>query len=850
MKQIILTTLFAVATIINIQAQEEASITVYGACGMCGDRIEETARSLQGVRGVTYDLESNTLKFKYYPEKIDIMQVHRAMADAGHDTDKVKADDEVYSALPLCCLYRQYTSEPETEPSGDDPDFKRSPLINGTIFEEDAEGNKVPLIGANIQWLGAPMGGTTDAEGHFEIGRIKMTDLLVITYVGYPSDTIDVSSTNEVEWTMTEGIRLDEVEVTYKKKTTTISYLNPVQVKNLGEEELCKAACCSLSESFETSPSIDASFTDAVTGTRQIQMLGLAGKYVQITRELVPDVRSLAVIDGLEYTPGAWIESIQLSKGSGSVAQGYESMTGQINVELRKPEKKERFYLNLYANEGGRYEGNLTLKQKVSSNWSTALLLHGKTQYQRHDRNDDGFLDMPLGQNFFATNRWKYQDASGLQGQIGLRYVDKSTFSGQQRYQPDLDEGSTDIWGFQKEAEVMEVWAKIGKYLNPINNSSFGFMISAKQYEDNRIYGQRRYDVEEQNLYSNFLYEIGTRDKAHHFKMGASYVLDMVVEDFGSLGFDYEEHIVGGFLEYTYAYEDKFTAVLGQRLDHHNNFGLQYIPRLHLRYAVSDRSVFRGSVGRGWRSARVLVENVGLMASNRSFEVRETEENSPYGLLPEQNWNMGANWTYTFYTGPREGVLALDYYHAIFTDQIVADFESASDGTVILTNQADQTTAHSLQAQLDYEVFKNFDIRAAYRYNISWADYGGEEKTIPFNSFHRAFVNMAYEARDGWHFDLTVNWNGEQRLPSTAWMAESNRIEEESEAFFMVMAQVRKIFNKNFELYAGVENMFNFRVDNPIVSANDPFGSDFDASLVWGPIFGRNIYTGLRYRFD
>ena len=832
-------------------AQNTAEFPVGGACGMCKTRIENTAESVKGVKDAYFDLSSRVLEITYKNKDFDVLKVHNALAAAGHDTDLVKAAEDDYAKLEDCCQYRDFGFSPHPSVNESRTEQQKLPeIITGQILEEDANGDVISVIGANVLWEGAPFGTVTDVDGRFELGRIKSTNNLVISYVGYDNDTLDFSQKSEIVWMMSGDVILSTVEVTHRSKTSEISFLNPIQTFNVSEDELCKAACCNLSESFETSPAIDVSFTDAVTGTRQIQMLGLAGKYVQITRELIPDNRGLASIYGLTYTPGAWVESLQLSKGAGSVVNGHESMTGQINVELRKPQKKEWFYLNLYGNQGGRYEGNLTAKYKINQNLSTAVLLHGNTRDRRHDRNDDGFMDMPIGRDFLAINRWKYQNESGLQGQFGYKISTLARTSGQIRYDHELDHHSKTIWGSQNETLRHEAWIKIGKVFSELKNQSIGFQLSGVYHEQNLIFGLRDYLSDQSNVFANLIFQSNLGSPDHTIRAGATFNWDLIDENFDGIQYDRDEKIIGAYGEYTVKGGDQFTAVAGLRADHHNQYGLMWTPRLHLRNAFSESTVVRLVAGKGWRTANIFAENLGMLATGREIKVTGSESNTPYGLEPEQAWNFGANLTQTIGIGRKEATLSLDYYYTRFEDQIVADFESDANGTVILGNQSEMTEGHSVQAQMDAELFTKFDLRAAYRYNYSEVDFGGESKSLTFTPFHRAFVNMAYETENKWFFDLTVNWRGEQRLPNTDWFDVEDRLAEYSDDYWTVNAQVRKIFDDRFELYVGVENLLDYTQENPIINADTPFSSDFDASLIWAPIFGRNVYSGLRYRIE
>ncbi len=336
--------------------------------------------------------------------------------------------------------------------------------LEGKVFEVTDEGKTVPLFAVNVYWLGTTIGVVTDENGEFRIEWINLTHKLVVSYIGYQNDTIEIGVKDYLTVALKAIINLDKVEIIEKKKSTEISNINPSKVENIGEKELQKAACCNLSESFETNPSVDVSFTDAVTDTRQIQMLGLAGPYTQITREKMVDVRGLSAIYGLSFIPGTWVEGIQLVKGPGSVVNGYESIAGQINVELRKPEDADRLYLNGFGNEGGRREANANLVHRFKNKkLSTALLLHGRNNTTKWDRNGDNFIDKPLSSEFIGLNRWKYIGAKGLRAKIGVKgtYIDNE--GGQMGFEPNINNTNQGIWGMQMNMQRIEGWAKIGR---------------------------------------------------------------------------------------------------------------------------------------------------------------------------------------------------------------------------------------------------------------------------------------------------------------------------------------------------------------------------------------------------
>lgn len=718
---------------------------------------------------------------------------------------------------------------------------QQDPMIKGKVSEQNLQ----PLVGANIYWMGTNDGGSSDENGFFQIEQSSVSNKLIVSFTGFVNDTIFIENQTFLELILQSSLELDELEVTARVKSTSINFRDPIKVETIGEEELCKAACCNLSESFETNPSVDASFTDAVTGTRQIQMLGLAGPYTQITRENIPDIRGLSAIYGLSYTPGPWVESISLIKGTGTVVNGYESIAGQIDVALRKPQTMDRFYMNLFANQEGRLEANFNLKTAVNDKWSTALLLHGKNNSNRHDKNKDGFMDMPLGKSLIALNRWNY-NYDGVVLDFGVKATFIDQLGGQNNfYESDL--GSHKIWGMQTQTKRLEAWSKTGFVFDEQPNKSMGLQLSGVYHDFTSDFGLRNYDAKQQSFYANYIFQNIIGNKEHMYKLGASFVYDDYQQDLALTPFNHTEMIPGAFAEYTYNWEERLNVVAGLRGDYHNQFGFFMTPRLHLRYLLTDNLVIRASAGRGQRTAQIISENIGILASNRAIIVNAVDSDKPYGLDAEVAWNYGVNLTYEFELDYRSAVLSFDVYRTQFENQIIVDLDS-DVREVQFYNLKGSSYSNSFQAQVDYELINRFDVRLAYRWYDVKATYGDELMAKPFVSAHRAFANLAYETRNKWKFDATVNWQGQKRLPSTMDNPIAYQRSDKSPSFFLLNAQVTKVWNDKLDIYLGVENILDYKQADPIVAADQPFSENFDASMVWAPVFGRNIYIGLRYR--
>ncbi len=730
--------------------------------------------------------------------------------------------------------------------------------VRGVVMEEKQDGNLVPLEFVQVFWLKSHRNTTTDSTGYFFIAHAPEDgDQLAFRYLGYEPDTITVTPGQYVSVLFKEqNTLLGEVVVAHRKRTTEISFLDPLQVQNISKEELFKAACCNLSESFETNATVDVSFTDAVTGAKEIQMLGLSGKYSLISQEQMPGVRGLAIPYGLTYTPGAWIESIQISKGAGSVLQGYESMTGQINVELKKPTGEEKLLINGYFNEAYRSELNLFAKQQLSPMVSTAILGHVSVYPEKHDRNNDGFTDMPKGSLITLASKWDYHNnKTGLEGQLNVQWL-ADRKEGGHAHHPSGEQGH---YGVDIDTDRFTASAKVGYLFPKQRYTSIGSQWSYTSHQQFASLGSNNYEGYQKSLYGNWLFQSIFSDTRHKYVTGLSFRFDEYDERFLPLEFYHKEIVPGVFFEYSYIPHEKFTLVAGVRLDKHNLYDYLFNPRLHLRYAPSEKSVFRASAGRGMRTSLPVAENLGWLASSRNWKFQTVYAPNfnltplPYGgLKMEKAWNLGASFTHEFILDYRSGLFALDFFHTNFTDRAIVDLDY-NPQELLIYNLDGKSFANTFQAELQYEVFKRLDAKIAYKLQDSKITYKyeGLRKQI-FTPASRFFANVSYVSgiatyKGHWRVSLTSHLTGPQRIPDTDTNPAEFQLPTQSPSFWLFNGQLTRVFNKNFEMYVGAENISNYKQSPVIIDAEHPYSPYFDSGLIWGPIFGREWYVGFRY---
>jgi outer membrane receptor for ferrienterochelin and colicin len=724
--------------------------------------------------------------------------------------------------------------------------------IDGVITEKIDNKKSFPLAGANVFWLDTSVGAVTDIDGKFSIPYQASYTKLVVSYVGFKTDTLVINSPKFITHMLEATGDLDQIVLTARKQATSRSYMSAQNVMTISSDELLKAACCNLSESFETNPSIDVNFSDAVTGTRQIKMLGLTSKYILITSENIPSIRGASQAFGLSFIPGTWVESIQITKGAGSVVNGFESIAGQINAELQKPSKDNRIFINTYASISGRLELNTHFNTKVSDKWSTGLYVHGNLRNEKFDKNQDTFLDVPLKKQINLMNRWQYTNLEkGLVSFINIRYLNDKNQSGQLNFNPDTDRLTTNAWGSEIDTERFEVSAKAG-YVNPqIPWQSLGVQFAFSTHNQDSYFGLNRYTTNHNSVYSNVIYNSIISDSRHKIKTGLGFTYDHYDEFAIGTDFERSERSAGAFFEYAYDDLNKLTLTVGLRFDTHNLLGEFITPRLHARYMPWEKSAFRASIGRGKRSANIFAENQSVFATSRSISIFNSNGNI-YGLNPEIAWNYGVSYLQGFNLFGRKADVIFDFYRTDFQNQVVVDWENPRE--VNFYNLEGDSFANSFQIELNYNVYDNFNLRTAYKYYDVQTQYQTGRLTKPLIPKHRFFANASYETAikagkaSQWKFDLTYNWLSEQRFSSTLSNPVEYRLPKQSPTVRTLNVQVTKVFSSKFEVYLGGENITNVRQDNPILAADDPFGSNFDTTFVYGPIFGNMYYAGLRFK--
>lgn len=715
--------------------------------------------------------------------------------------------------------------------------------LKGKVYDK----NEKPLEGVLIFWEDTQNSVRTDKDGNFEIKGTAHDHMLHALLFGYEEQVQHVhDKSQQMVFVLKDKTELEEVVIS-KSLGRYSSSIDVMKTEYVTTRELTRAACCSLSESFETNPSVDVSYSDAVTGAKQIQLLGLSGTYIQMLTENFPNFRGAAKLYGLDYVPGPWMSSILVSKGAASVKNGYESISGQVDVEYKKPAEADPLSLNVFFSDASRFEANADGAIKVSDKLYTGVFAHYSQEKKEHDDNNDTFLDMPKRHQLNLMNRWHYQSDNFI-SQTGVKFVNDDRLSGQTMHTLASHNGHIEPYEIDVETNRLEFFTKNGFILNPDKEESTAIIITGSYHDQKSKYAATDYNVYQSNLYGSWMYE-KSFTPMHKISTGISYNWDKFDEtkrianltNAGNM--PSEESVAGVYGQYTLTLKDKWTFLAGVRADYSSVYDLFVTPRLHVKYNVTDKANIRLSAGKGYRSVFVLPENSFLLASNRKINIAND-------LKQEEAWNYGISASWNIPINNEDLALSAEYFYTDFNNQVVVDMENPTEVNFYNLNGG-KSYSNSFQVEASYPFFRGFTLLTAFRLNDTKTRYAnGETLKKPMVSDYKALATASYETKlRKWQFDLTAQFNGGGRMPTPAKNAVGENLwSEKFKPFTVLNAQITKFF-RDWNVYVGAENLLNFTQKNPIIAASEASvaNSNFDATMVYGPTQGTKFYIGARY---
>lgn len=724
-------------------------------------------------------------------------------------------------------------------------------VVKGKLFVQ-TNAEKEVLPAGMVRWIGTTVAVYANENGVYELPAVGITDRRIIASgMGAVTDTIYVGDKTYLSIVLQKDVReLNTVTIT-DKSGAYISTLSTTQTQVINEHELSKGACCDLAGCFGTQASVQPQTTNVVTNAQELRILGLSGVYNQVLTDGMPLVMGLSYTYGVSTYPGTVVDNIFVSKGTTSVLQGYEGMSGQINMETRNPDKMDKLLLNGYMNSFGEKHVNANVSAAVGKHkkWHTMLALHTVQPSGKIDGNNDGFLDLPLLTRYMAYNKWKYGNESniGAHAQIGVRIVNEKRVGGQTGYVADEDEGNATVYGQCVHYTQPEVYVKTGYRFT--DNHAVAISASGFMHQQQSWFGTTSYKALQENANLNIQHEWKWH-REHQLKYGVSYRYQELNETIAFTGNvlgrtyagDYGTglSVPGVFAENTFHFaEDKVTLITGIRADKHQQWGTYTTPRTMLKYVINDKHTLRASAGSGWRQVNLFSEQVNLLTSSRNIIFAEP-------LKPEASWNWGVSHVYRFNIGSSVGSITADCYNTRFTNQFFPDYD-ADPTKAIIRNFEGKSRSVAAQIEAALTIAKQLELRTAYNYLDVYREVNNERVAIPFNARNRVMAAVSYTTTNKhWQADANIHWFDRMRLPDTR----NNPIAYQRPLYSVPYATLNLQLTyklKTLDVYAGCENIANYRQPNPIISANNPFGQYFDISSVWGPTRGRELYIGVRY---
>lgn len=669
--------------------------------------------------------------------------------------------------------------------------------------------------------------------------KIHTKRIFIVETLALCSLNIQAQQTNGDDELDSDVTDLQEVTVEIKRPQGAIRVKGAENGYQLDQSELFKAACCNLGESFTNNASTDVNYSDAATGAKQVKLMGLAGTYVQLLGDNLPIFRGVASPFALDYVPGTFMKSLSVSKGASSVKFGYESVTGQINVEHLHPDDDEQVNFNLYGDSHSRIELNGDANSHFGDKLSTVVLAHYEDMFMDMDDNDDGFMDRPMHRNLNLQNRWKYKTEKDIL-QVGANMVYDKRKGGQTDDADLLNDNPRYKIGI--EDQNYGVYLKNAFILDPKKGKNIAIMGSANWYDYESNYGPKGYNADQQNFYLQGMYEV-TIQKKHALSVGANATYDKLdgqVTNNGTFGDKEEESVVGAYAQYTYTLGSTLTGMAGIRADNSSEYGTFFTPRFHLKYSPFSFVTLRASAGKGYRSPHLYAEYNNLLSSARSLNIGKVKQ--------EEAWNMGITSSWYIPIASKTMTVNAEYFYTTFDNQMVVDYDT-DPKCINIYNLNGDSYSHTFQIDATYEIVRGLTMTAAYRLNDVQCTYGGQLRTKPLTNRYKGLLTLSYKTPlELWQFDANLQLNGGGRMPDSYTLTDGTQSwKEHYDAYPQLNLQVTRDF-RHFTVYVGGENLTNFKQKNPIFGAENPFGKDFEPTLVWGPVTGRMFYAGVRVK--
>lgn len=715
-------------------------------------------------------------------------------------------------------------------------------IFSGKIYDEYS----LPMKDVLVRVINLNIKTQTNEDGIFHLNNIPgNTNSLELefSHIGYKKEIIKVYIDTNRFFTHEMKADLFETEQIVITGSRTETYLkdSPLKIEVLTDKELCKINSFNFTQALEYTPGIKIQNNCGVCGTNDIRIQGLEGQYTQMLINGAPIISNLGTVYGLQGFNVEDIKQVEIIKGPGSILYGPEAIAGTINLILKDPIDKPDLSFDLSTSsflENKFFVGSTRKWEKIKTS------LNAEVNYfnNRVDNNEDGFTDIPNYKRYVLLNRWHIDPGYNTHIELTGRYLYEDRFGGQTNWDADLHRGGNVVYGESIYTNRQEFIGKINKKIS--DKVRLESNLSQFFHKQNSFYGTTKYDAEQFSIYGDaLLFHKFSDDNSFIFGGGfksEKYDDNTPATGDSTLNEPANYRIYSLFMQSENTIFRNLRTSAGIRYNYHNVQKSILQPRFSLKYNPLAYTTIRISAGTGFRTVNIFSEDHGALTGTRQVVINEN-------LKPEKSINFSGGIIQDIDLGNQYIRLMIDAYYTRFSNQIIPDYNS-DPALIIYRNLNGYSVSQGISAVFEYQASIPLKLKISYDYLNSFTkNEEGNKENIFFNPEHKINADINYRInKSDIEFSLLAKYVGVQKLP--LFLKPYPRATE-SNPYSIWNFQINKSIN-HFNIYAGIENIFNYRQDSPLIDPKNPFGDFFDTIYIYGPLEGRKFVFGIHFDIE
>lgn len=704
--------------------------------------------------------------------------------------------------------------------------------LKGVVTSEEQA-----VVAANVALEEIQKGAATDINGRFLISNIEPgTYSLMVSAVGFSSHTQEIIITASDTLSLNIQIKsklteLGEVVVTGTMKETFVKD-SPVKVNVVSREYLQKTGAENLMESVNYLNGLYQEVSCGVCGTNSVRINGMDGPYTAVLIDGMPIMGALASVYGLNGINQSMVRNVEIIKGPNSTLYGSEAMGGVINVITRNVSDGPTFSVD--ASASSHEETNLGLVSSADYKKANTIIgIDGLYFNNFLDHNSDGFADVTKRKKLSVFNKWSFNRSNAKTFDLAFKLYLEDRLGGLEDYTKDL-RGSAEIYG---EAITTQRFEMLGSYDFPWNTEDIRAEFSYSYHKQDSYYGTYHYEANQQIYFTNLIWD-KRFTSWRQLLVGATSRVDALDQTFDGIrlgeGSRDIRFIPGLFAQYEHIFSENIKALAGIRIDHHENHGFIYSPRLNAKFDITGHTTLRLNGGTGFRIVNLFTEEHETLTGSRQVVIEEQ-------LDPERSVNGTVNLNQIIDIGISVLNVDLDVFYTHFNNQIIPDY-----------SQANEIRYHNLEG---YSVSRGISVSAAHNFPFSLQYSVGftVQDVFKSNNGIRSDVHFAPDWSGVFTASYTlpntqtsIDYSG--RIVGSMRLPEYSGYRNKSPLFSEHNVRVSRKFGDKITGYLSAKNLGNYTQQNPIIAPDRPFSDDFATDHVYGPLQKRRFMVGFQYQ--